>query len=51
MPPPDLQDYRRGQQLIKDRTFQDNEEFFQAVFEVRGMFRLTHPIPDQCTGM
>lgn len=28
------QDYRKGQDLIRDRDFADNEEFFQAVFEV-----------------
>lgn len=28
------QDYRRGQELVRDRDFVANQEFFQSVFEI-----------------
>jgi hypothetical protein len=27
-------DYKRGQELFADRTFEQNEEFFQKIFEI-----------------
>jgi Protein of unknown function (DUF2009) len=27
-------DYRRGQELFADRTFEQNEDFFQKIFEI-----------------
>lgn len=37
------QDYRRGQDLIRDKNFKDNEEFFQAVFEVGRRYKIMNP--------
>ncbi|KAF9992702.1 hypothetical protein BGZ65_011910, partial [Modicella reniformis] len=36
-------DYRRGQQLFADKSFEDNEEFFQAIFEIGRRHKIMNP--------
>lgn len=36
-------DYNAGQKLIKDKNFQDNEEFFQHIFEVGRRHKIMNP--------
>jgi hypothetical protein len=36
-------DYKLGQQLVKDREFHENEEFFQAVFEIGRRHKIRNP--------
>jgi hypothetical protein len=36
-------DYKAGQQLIKDHNFKDNEEFFQTIFEVGRRYKIMNP--------
>lgn len=38
-----LQDYRRGQDLVKNRDFKQNEAFFKAVFEVGRRYKIMNP--------
>jgi len=35
--------YREGQKLIKDKTFADNEHFFQSVFEIARRYKVLNP--------
>jgi len=37
------QDYKRGQQLVTDRSFADNATFFQTVFEVGRRYKIMNP--------
>ncbi|KAI8475174.1 MAG: hypothetical protein J3K34DRAFT_487062 [Monoraphidium minutum] len=37
------QDYRKGQQLVADREFGDNAEFFQDVFEIGRRYKVMNP--------
>lgn len=37
------QNYKRGQDLIRDRNFKDNAEFFQDVFEVGRRYKIMNP--------
>lgn len=37
------QDYKKGQQLVRDRNFQDNAEFFQNCFEAGRRFKIMNP--------
>lgn len=37
------QDYKRGQELIRDRDFKENEEFFQDVFEAGRRYKVMNP--------
>ncbi|KIY99618.1 hypothetical protein MNEG_8347 [Monoraphidium neglectum] len=37
------QDYKRGQQLVADREFGDNAEFFQDVFEIGRRYKVMNP--------
>ena len=34
---------RKGKQLVSDRNFQDNQEFFQNVFEIGRRFKIMNP--------
>ncbi|GAB5588723.1 hypothetical protein Unana1_03623 [Umbelopsis nana] len=36
-------DYRRGQELFADRTFEQNEEFFQKIFEIGRRHKIMNP--------
>jgi len=36
-------DYKAGQQLIKDHNFKDNEKFFQTIFEVGRRYKIMNP--------
>jgi hypothetical protein len=36
-------DYRLGQQLFADKTFEDNEEFFQKIFEIGRRHKIMNP--------
>jgi hypothetical protein len=36
-------DYKAGQQLIKDHNFKDNEDFFQTIFEVGRRYKIMNP--------
>jgi hypothetical protein len=36
-------DYRRGQQLVADRQFADNEKFFQQLFEIARRYKIMNP--------
>ena len=36
-------DYQRGQELIRDRTFAENEPFFQCLFEVARRHKILNP--------
>lgn len=38
-----MQDYRKGQELVKNRNFKQNEEFFQNVFEVGRRYKIMNP--------
>ena len=38
-----VQNYRMGQDLIKDRTFSNNEQFFQHIFEVGRRYKVMNP--------
>ncbi|KAF6251139.1 hypothetical protein COO60DRAFT_669352 [Scenedesmus sp. NREL 46B-D3] len=37
------QDYKRGQQLVADRDFDQNAEFFQSVFEIGRRYKIMNP--------
>eukprot|EP00195_Chlamydomonas_chlamydogama_P017300 CAMPEP_0202908130 /NCGR_PEP_ID=MMETSP1392-20130828/44986_1 /ASSEMBLY_ACC=CAM_ASM_000868 /TAXON_ID=225041 /ORGANISM="Chlamydomonas chlamydogama, Strain SAG 11-48b" /LENGTH=653 /DNA_ID=CAMNT_0049597303 /DNA_START=132 /DNA_END=2093 /DNA_ORIENTATION=+ len=37
------QDYKRGQELIRDRDFKTNEDFFQDVFEAGRRYKIMNP--------
>ena len=36
-------DYKKGQQLVTDRTYKDNAEFFQALFEIGRRHKVMNP--------
>ncbi|KAG0174277.1 hypothetical protein DFQ28_000116 [Apophysomyces sp. BC1034] len=36
-------DYKRGQELFADRTFDENEEFFQKIFEIGRRHKIMNP--------
>jgi len=36
-------DYKAGQQLIKDHNFKDNEQFFQTIFEIGRRYKIMNP--------
>ncbi|KAF9425154.1 hypothetical protein BGZ94_007794 [Podila epigama] len=36
-------DYRRGQELFADKSFEDNEEFFQIIFEIGRRHKIMNP--------
>ncbi|CAO3703582.1 unnamed protein product [Rhizopus stolonifer] len=36
-------DYKRGQELFADRSFEDNEEFFQTIFEIGRRYKIMNP--------
>ncbi|KAF7727932.1 hypothetical protein EC973_006820 [Apophysomyces ossiformis] len=36
-------DYKRGQELFEDRTFEENEDFFQKVFEIGRRHKIMNP--------
>ncbi|CAM0137835.1 unnamed protein product [Umbelopsis sp. WA50703] len=36
-------DYKRGQELFADRTFEQNEEFFQKIFEIGRRHKIMNP--------
>ncbi|TRY53395.1 Uncharacterized protein CTYZ_00003741 [Cryptosporidium tyzzeri] len=36
-------DYELGQRLIKDRSFSENEKFFQTVFEIARRYKMLNP--------
>ncbi|RHZ84970.1 hypothetical protein Glove_74g120 [Diversispora epigaea] len=36
-------DYNKGQELFKDKSFEDNEEFFQTIFEVGRRHKIMNP--------
>mmetsp|Transcript_4564 Transcript_4564/g.13951 ORF Transcript_4564/g.13951 Transcript_4564/m.13951 type:complete len:661 (-) Transcript_4564:37-2019(-) len=36
-------DYRAGQKLLKDKNFEDNEEFFQTLFELGRRYKIMNP--------
>ena len=38
-----VQDYRRGQELVKNRDFKANETFFKDVFEVGRRYKIMNP--------
>lgn len=38
-----MQDYRKGQELVKNRDFKANEKFFQDVFEVGRRYKIMNP--------
>eukprot|EP00775_Hariotina_reticulata_P012285 gene12285-12421_t len=37
------QDYKRGQQLVADRDFDENADFFQDVFEIGRRYKIMNP--------
>lgn len=37
------QDYKRGQQLVADRDFDQNADFFQNVFEIGRRYKIMNP--------
>lgn len=37
------QDYKRGQQLVADRDFDQNADFFQDVFEIGRRYKIMNP--------
>lgn len=37
------QDYKRGQQLVADRDFDVNADFFQDVFEIGRRYKIMNP--------
>jgi len=41
-------DYREGQRLFENKSFEDNEEFFQTIFEIGRRYKITTPekMPD-----
>jgi len=41
-------DYREGQRLFQNKSFEDNEEFFQTIFEIGRRYKITTPekMPD-----
>ena len=36
-------DYKRGQELIADKDYRDNEEFFQSIFEIGRRHKIMNP--------
>lgn len=38
-----VQDYRKGQELVKNRDFKANETFFKDVFEVGRRYKIMNP--------
>lgn len=36
-------DYKAGQELIKNRQFKDNAEFFQEMFEIARRYKIMNP--------
>ncbi|RCH92045.1 hypothetical protein CU097_006718 [Rhizopus azygosporus] len=36
-------DYKRGQELFADRSFEENEEFFQTIFEIGRRHKIMNP--------
>jgi hypothetical protein len=38
-----VQDYRGGQELVKDRNFKKNEAFFQRIFEIGRRYKIMNP--------
>ncbi|KAF9969945.1 hypothetical protein BGZ73_007493 [Actinomortierella ambigua] len=36
-------DYRRGQELFAEKSFEDNEEFFQTIFEIGRRHKIMNP--------
>ncbi|CEP13327.1 hypothetical protein [Parasitella parasitica] len=36
-------DYKRGQELFADRSYEDNEEFFQTIFEIGRRHKIMNP--------
>ncbi|KAI8365630.1 hypothetical protein EDC96DRAFT_509335 [Choanephora cucurbitarum] len=36
-------DYKRGQELFADRSYEDNEEFFQTIFEIGRRYKIMNP--------
>lgn len=38
-----MQDYRRGQELVKNRDFKANERFFKDIFEVGRRYKIMNP--------
>ena len=36
-------DYKRGQELFADRSYEDNEEFFQKIFEIGRRHKIMNP--------
>lgn len=37
------QDYKKGQALVQDRTFKENSEFFQHIFELGRRYKIMNP--------
>ena len=37
------QNYKKGQKLVQDKNFQDNEDFFQEVFEIGRRHKILNP--------
>lgn len=38
-----VQDYRKGQDLVKNRNFKQNETFFQDIFEIGRRYKIMNP--------
>ncbi len=36
-------DYKKGQELINNKSFKDNEEFFQKIFEIGRRHKIMNP--------
>lgn len=36
-------DFKRGQELFADRSYEDNEEFFQTIFEIGRRHKIMNP--------
>ena len=36
-------DYKRGQELFADRSYEENEEFFQTIFEIGRRHKIMNP--------
>lgn len=36
-------DYKRGQELFEERSFDENEEFFQTIFEIGRRYKIMNP--------
>jgi hypothetical protein len=36
-------DYKKGQELITNRSFEDNQEFFQKIFEIGRRHKIMNP--------